>query len=384
MCPNSHRLSAFSGGVQEGAYIFQKKHMNVDYPSNVDDESITPTGVPQSPSFSTPTSMSAFICRLYFAEVCREVVDKMPSIFLDVQEIDYSAVLELDRKFNSLLENLPKFFLMDPGSIQESGEICKERPDIAWQRFRIHFSLHSRLCRLHRPYHLEGSTNPKYAYSHSVCIRSAQTVLELRRAMDEVDTEVGGLKPARSWWVMEHVFLAALVLATDFSFNPNAPDAEARKAKVMATYGILEKSKQESSALTERIQRNMQTLLSTLQKQRSEVPGSLRKASSRVGNDPYSIPSEAVSAGQPGEEMGNSSSSFDDEIRSQHQTLLENSSTSFANGTRGNELSSEAVIDPENFDKLWSEFLAISGDLDGPQWNSLLDNTDFEFQPDIL
>lgn len=101
-------------------------------------------------------------------------------------------------------------------------------------------------------------TNPRYACSHKACIGSAQKVLELRRSVDEIDSTVG-LKLARFWTVMHHVFIAALVLAMDVSFNPRAPDAEARKAKVLAAYQTLEKPQQESNCLMEGIQKNLQT-----------------------------------------------------------------------------------------------------------------------------
>ncbi|KAI9742548.1 MAG: hypothetical protein M1818_003688 [Claussenomyces sp. TS43310] len=234
---------------------------------NVDDEFITPTGVEHDFPSSPPTSLSAFIYRVKLAEVCREIVDTMPSILLESQGLEYDIILALDNKLQAYLKQLPVFFRLDPTSIQQSQEICKERPNIAWQRIGIHFSLHTRLCRLHRPYHLEGSTNPKYAHSHIIYMRSAQTVLDLRRSMDDLGTQVG-FKPAL---LDSHAarLSCGTILATDVSFNPNAPDAEARKAKVLAAHQTLKKSKEESSALMEGIQRNMQTLMSTLQKQRS-------------------------------------------------------------------------------------------------------------------
>ncbi|KAJ5684179.1 uncharacterized protein N7477_000524 [Penicillium maclennaniae] len=212
-------LLSFSGGPQEGAYTFQPKHMNVNLPSNTDDEYITSTEVKQDLPLSEPTNISAFFFRVKSSELCREVIDALPSILLDSQEPTYDTILQLDKRFHDLLDSVPTFFKLDPDSIRQSQAICKERPHITWQRIGLHFSIHTRLCRLHRPYHLEGVTTAKYAYSHSVCIRSAHKILELRRTMDEVDSEVG-LKPARFWTVMHHVFFAALILAMDVSFNP--------------------------------------------------------------------------------------------------------------------------------------------------------------------
>lgn len=348
-------LHAFSGGPQEGAYIHQPKHMNVDYPSNVDDEFITPTEVHSLP-LSTPTTMSAFIERVKLSEICREVVDAMPSILLESQP-EYHVILALDEKFQNYLDDLPVFLRLDRNSIRKSYAICSERPNIIWQRIGINFSVHTRICRLHMPYHLEGMTNQKYAYSHRICVQSAQTVLELRRLMDDAETAV---KPTRSWTVTQHSFLAALILATDVSFNPNSPDAEARKAKVLAAYRTLEKSKEESSGLVEVIQRNMQTLMSTLHRQHSQRT-----------NVSYAASEETVANGQ-------SSGNSRDPI-----TSMASIPVSADEWLQGYSLMSTEKVGDENVAQLWSDFLAAAPELGAPQWNSLLDNMDFCFDPSV-
>lgn len=352
------RLLAFSGGPQEGAYIFQPKHMNVNMPSNTDDEFITSTEVKQNLPLSVPTNISAFFFRVKTSELCREVIDALPSILLDSQEPEYDTILQLDKRFHDLIDSVPTFFKLDHESIEQSRAICKERPYIAWQRIGLHFSIHTRLCRLHRPYHLEGVTNPKYAYSHSVCIRSAHKILELRRAMDEVDSEVG-LKPARFWTVMHHVFFAALILAMDVSFNPQAPDAESRKAKVLAAYQTLEKSKQESMNLMEGIQINLQTLMSTLHRQRAQT-GPVPKDSS-----------EALPASEPATRLGGSQTVHAGE----DSGFVQPSSTVIGDSAVGFGLIND--IGEESWEHLWSEFVAVAPDLEAPQWNALLDDVDF-------
>ncbi|KAJ5773410.1 hypothetical protein N7457_008306 [Penicillium paradoxum] len=348
-------LSAFSGGPQEGAYDFQPKHMNVNFPSNIDDELMLATGFQQSFPLSVPTAISGSIQRVRMANLCREVVDAMPSVLLGSQEPDYAVILAIDKKFHKCLEEIPEFFKMDQESIEKSQEICEERPYITWQRINLHFSFHIRLSRLHRPYHLEGVTNPKYAYSHMICIRSAQTVLELRRAMDEMGPDAEWY-PARLWRVVQHVFLAALILATDVSFNPNAPDAEARKTKVLAAYKILEQSKQGSGSLVEGVQRNMQTLLSTLQRQSQDL------TETRGGPAaPRETGLNGTFTGGPDEPL----------VANQIGSRLD---------MQGGFTTSGALTDDmgeEGWQQLWSDFVAVAPDLDVPQWNSLLDDVDF-------
>lgn len=327
--------------------------MNVNLPSNTDDEFITSTGIQQDHPLSVPTSMSAFIMRVKGAALCREVIDTLPSILLDSTEPKYDTILALDAKFQDHLDKLPVYFKTDPASIEQSREICRQRPTIAWQRISIHFAIHTRLCRLHRPYHLEGITNTKYAYSHKVCIQSAQTVLELRRSMDEIGLEVG-LKAGRFLTVMHHVFFAALILAMDVSFNPSAPDAEDRKTKVMAAYQTLEKSKQESNYLMEGVQKNLQTLMSTLQRNDQTIHESHESGLTSTG-DSHS-----------------------------HSATVQPSSTTLMNGLvdSGGALIND--INEEGWEQLWSEFVAVAPELDAPQWSSLLEDVDFDPQPNIF
>lgn len=352
-------------------YFFQPKHMNVNYPSNVDDEFITPTEVMHDFPLTSPTPMTAFIHRVKLASLCREIVDTIPSTFLEPQELEYDVILGLDKKFQQFLQELPVFFRLDPDSIQRSQEICQARPYLAWQRINIHFSLHTRLCRLHRPYHLEGMTNGKYAYSHTMCIRSAQTILELWRSMDDAGARVG-MKPARIWTVIQHFFFAVLILATDVSSNPNAPDATARKAKVLAAYQTLENSKEESRALVESIQRNMQTVMSTLQKRRS--PTSSSRPNATAGT---------VSIGQ-NSEMFREPLMDDGESRADNmQPLIPPTPTAAGEELQSSNLISEAGTGAENWDQLWSDFIAIAPELEASQWTSLLDDMDFGFDPNV-
>lgn len=346
--------------------------MNVNLPSNTDDEFITSTGIQQEFPLPVPTSMSAFIMRVKFSSLCREVIDALPSVLLESTEPDYDTILELDAKFQTFLNDLPVYFKLDPASIEQSRDICKKRPTIAWQRTSLHFSVHMRLCRLHRPYHLEGITNSKYAYSHKVCIQSAQTVLELRRLMDEIGPEVG-LKAGRFLIVMHHVFFAALILAMDVSFNPRAPDAGNRKAKVLAAYQTLEKSKQESNYLMEGIQKNLQTLMSTLQKDRPQASQLTSQVASTAPNHPRTHDQST--------HEGNESALMYSGLS--HSASVPPLSGTTADGSLAGTIALSNDISEEGWEQLWSEFVAIAPGLDAPQWSLLLEDVDFNPQLDI-
>ena len=357
--PTKNRLSSFSGGPQEGAYNFQREHMKVNYPSNTNDGWITPSRILHQYPLSIPTSMSAFIQRIKGADLCREVIDRLPSILLQSQEPVYETILDLDMKFQNHLKELPVFFRLDAESIQQSQQICKDQPSIAWQRIGIHFSLYTRLGRLHRPYHLEGMTNQKYAYSRTMCVRCAQTVLELRRLMDGAGAQIG-LKPARFWTVMQHVFLATLVLATDVSLDPHGQDVEARKAKVLAAYRTLEKSEKESNHLMEGIQKNMQAVLSTLQKQRPQSSNDSQPIEvTNINSSSYAEPNETTTDEQEVRGLDDSPP-VSQNPHTGGRLFPVFKSTDLANAT-----------EEMDWDQLCSEFLAIAPELNAPQWNLL-------------
>ncbi|KAL4778545.1 hypothetical protein BJX76DRAFT_132329 [Aspergillus varians] len=341
-------LSSFSGGIQERAYSYHPKHMCVDYPANVDDNNLCATGIRDIQPPSVPTLTSYLIYRANLSRLCREVVDSMPPISQD-HEPCYDTILALDERFQEFFADLPLCYRLDPESIEQSRPLSVDRPYIEWQRTTAHISIHTRLCRLHRPYHLKGMTDPKYAYSRQVCVRSAQVVLDLRRSMDESHLPVG-LRPARFWVIVHHVSLAALTLATDVSFDVTAPDAEARRAKVLAAYETLEKSTEEPCEFREVIKKNLQTLMATLNKRQSSHDIS-------TSNQPQNIShrsSIAVGSEPP------------------HGLVQE--------GTSEQGLAGGSTPWDDDWERLWSEFLEVAPDLDFSQWDQLLDGDIRSFQ----
>jgi hypothetical protein len=197
--------------------------------------------------------------------------------------------------------------------------------------------------------------------------------------MDDAGAQAG-LKPSRFWTVMQHVFLTALILATDVSFNPNATDAEDRKAKVLAAYDILERSKKESSTLIDPVQKNMQILMSTLQKKSPQAPSATSKESTAAEQGVYIAPNETLSKGRGSGVLGGLSTAYGraDIVQSSIASRI----TPAGDGAYGNAVVNDAEIGEGNWDQLWFDFLAVAPELDAPQWNVLLDDIDFNnFEP---
>lgn len=240
--------------------------MAVNYPGNINDNDLTSSTkeCDLNAPLDTPTGMSVFVQRMKLADLCRETIDTLPSILLEREEANYSSILALDAKYQTYIDNLPVFFRLDASSIQKSEDICAARPMLRHQRIAANLGIHVRIYRLHLPYYLRGRTNQIYARSNAACITSAQTVLELRRRMDEDTRQSPGPRPARLWKVAQHVFSAALVLAADVALDPAGLDATAKREQVLQAYRTLEESMRESAALREGVQRNLQTLMTTL------------------------------------------------------------------------------------------------------------------------
>ncbi|KAG5926463.1 hypothetical protein E4U42_003284 [Claviceps africana] len=197
-----------SGGPNDGAYFFHPRHMNVRVPMNLEDEDLTPETMEKDVTLSVPTSMTAAIVRVKLSQL-------------------YSV---------NFLHELPVFFRLDAESVDKSRDVCRDMPFIALQRVSLNLAIYGRLCRLHRPFHLQDvkMSRHKYAYSHEACLADAQRLLDLRGMLEETG-HLNGLQPTKSWIVVQHVSVAALILATEVSFDPTAPDAAARKNRVLAT-----------------------------------------------------------------------------------------------------------------------------------------------------
>ncbi|KAJ5958930.1 uncharacterized protein N7479_006080 [Penicillium vulpinum] len=346
---SSDWLLAFSGGPQEGTYIFQKRHMVVQYPSNLDDNTITTTFDPDSVSYdlscSVPTTMSASIARIRLAEICEEAVNQLPFNGLESSNLDYDTVLGLDAQFQDYLRNLPWFFQLHPGRAHEFQFGLQEHPYISWQRLIIHFMTHTRLCWLHRRFHMESSLNGRYKYSRQVGISSARMVLELRRLMDDAGPPVN-INPCRLWSIMQHVFHAATLLASDYSLYPTSSDATTRQDEVLAACRTLE----QSSPDVDGIQRVVQKLRATLQECK------LKKIPSTTKNP--------ILLGSTARRLSRSISKDADDQMMEY-TADPSSALSNCEG-----------VSPPPLDLLWPGLVDAAPEMDLNLWTSLLDEID--------
>lgn len=220
--------------------------MNVRYPCNADDESMSLSAAIPNHPLSTPTIMSVFLQRIKLATICREIVDTLPPMVGDMSEPAYDVILSLDKQLHDMLHRLPDFFKIDYENVSEDQPAFAEKPYLLWQRISVHFSIHARLCRLHRSHHVQSLTNTIYSYSRVTSVHSAYRILQLGHMMDDLDGPAK-FRPERSWVILQHITMASLTLATDASLNPDSPGAIHMRDRVMAAYEILRRSNKDQT-----------------------------------------------------------------------------------------------------------------------------------------
>lgn len=218
--------------------------MEIFRPSNVEDTDI-PTGITYvteqsySSPISSPTSMSYFLHRIESATLVREIVDSLPPSYFaspgrEIYDDVYDNIMSLDRKYQQRIESLPPFFQLNVRDVASYQALLKERPYLEWQRYLINFVLHTQLARLHRPFLIRGSRKTRYEHSSLQCIRSAETVIEIRnQAMSDHST-------GSFTYVLQHFLTAAIILAMDVCFNPDRDQAPHRKQQVLRACRALE------------------------------------------------------------------------------------------------------------------------------------------------
>ncbi|KAJ4026431.1 hypothetical protein NW752_001374 [Fusarium irregulare] len=256
-------LTAFSGSSQEGVYTIMPKFMNVKKPDHADD--ITSGGMNllyRPPAFMI-TDTAFLLQRIRLAEICREIIDALPSMTEDTIEQDYNLIYTLSEKLQNYSHSLPDYLKLDP-SEAHNRDIWRQRPYVHWQRISLHLGLHARICRLNRPYQIESYAHKEFFYSRVTSLASAHKILELRRMMDDPETK-STFKAERYWAILQHVTTAAMTLAFDSSLNPDKSGAEISRQSAMKAYETLQQSRSDASSLIKGIEKNMRKVLSNLE-----------------------------------------------------------------------------------------------------------------------
>ncbi|KAI1318606.1 hypothetical protein F5Y16DRAFT_391754 [Xylariaceae sp. FL0255] len=210
-------LLGLVGGPLDGTYSIQLRHFNVRRPRNLNDNDLTQEDDTLTYPLNVPTQLSCFIQRIRLSEIIRASIDAREIV--DTEITDIAIVARLDRLFEQALSELPPF-------MQIGAKIPAGAPlHLAQQRDLILLCFHIRRARLHRPFLLHNTDEPRYEPSRRQCIVSARTVLFISTAMLEgksaSDQSQRFRHPSayRAGLLISGIFLACTILALHASLT---------------------------------------------------------------------------------------------------------------------------------------------------------------------
>lgn len=255
------------GGPSGGIYTVNPKHMQVNYPRYMaeSDPMIALYGA------WAETALLQMDMRIRLGEVCRQVVDALPLGSGGIDNLPYSRIAALDRLFEQFKLDIPSGL-----PTADTSPLNTIVQTLAFQRSVGAISLNSRRARLLRPL-LQASNLPKqFEVFRKRCLKSTETVIDLASMILSVavdspsstDSENSRMasrrSPYRSGLIINHLFMACTVLATDPALRENAgtggsthADAgtERRRAALANACRLLEKAGEKSGMAAAMVRR---------------------------------------------------------------------------------------------------------------------------------
>lgn len=304
--PNRRRLLSAMGGPSGRTYTVNPRHMQVKYPRYIADHD------PMMAWYGVwaETALLHMNMRIRLGEVCRQVVDALPLGSGDIDNLPYSKIAALDQLFEQLQLDIPAVV-----STAEMNSLDATAQTLALQRTIGTLSLNSRWARLLRPLLQAHNVPKKFEVFRKRCLNSTETVIDiasaiLSAAVDSPSSTDSGndrmttrRSPYRSGLVINHLFMACTVLATDPALRENAgtgdgthADAgtERRRAALANACRLLEKAGEKSGMAASMVRRLVGVLRKhrvhgvendgrILQTEDASMPGSLTKTDQSPG-----------------------------------------------------------------------------------------------------
>lgn len=216
--------------------------------------------------------------RIRLGEVCREVADALPIGSGGIETLPYSKVAALDGLYEQILIDIPSMF-SDKDEVNSENDILRR---IALQRSLGKLSLHARRARLLRPLLRANNLAPQFEVLRKTCLESTELVMDIASAVlsEAVDpsgpssssssllTRTTRRSPYRSGLVINHLFMACTVVATDPALRGGgtegspSPDAgtERRRAALANACRLLEKAGEKSVMAANMVQQLVSVL----------------------------------------------------------------------------------------------------------------------------
>ncbi|KFY53745.1 hypothetical protein V496_07388 [Pseudogymnoascus sp. VKM F-4515 (FW-2607)] len=218
-------LSRYAG-PQEGSYTVNPRHMAVNKPRNINDEDL----------FDGMDNI-----------LSREFTDQATRSSSNPELIGYAKVMEIDTRFDGFIKDIPSFFSLDGGTVDEIAKTDARRaPGIVIQRYILNSMVYAHRCKLHIPYLKRGSIDPAYARSREICLHAARMIIQTERQLEDEDLPFV-LTRLKFSGMLYCVAMAIIVLILDVCFNKSAADYEAKKIEVVDACSILDAAKRQSA-----------------------------------------------------------------------------------------------------------------------------------------
>lgn len=255
------------GGPSGRLYTVNPRHMQVNYPRYLAESD------PMTAMYGawSETALVHMNMRIGLSEICRQAVDVLPLGSGDIDSLPYSKIASLDRLFEQLQLDIPTMI-----STEDINSLDAIAQKLALQRSTGMLSLNARWARLLRPL-LQANNLPKqFEIFRKKCLDSTETVIViastmLSAAVDSPSSADSGnsrttsrRSPYRSGLIINHLFMACTVLATDPALRDNTGTGEGthsdvgterRRAALANACRLLEKAGEKSGMAAAMVRR---------------------------------------------------------------------------------------------------------------------------------
>lgn len=245
--------------------------MRVKLPRNCLDEDIGTKPFDYEIPSSEPSPMLYFLYRTRLAELCREIVDALPFPSLKLSHLRYEEVMALDHKLEVFLAELPVFFQIDPEpqSREKVAEFEIVHRHLPALRYFINAAAQSRRCKLHQPFLIRQSVDPRYAFSRKACLESARAVVIQSQQVFQTIEPSPRAKTLQSVGAALHfMHVSIIVLVMDLCFNKDKADQAEQRTEVKAAFKVLE----DITDISPLPGRFLSSLIGTLNKHKVQLP----------------------------------------------------------------------------------------------------------------
>lgn len=157
--------------------------MSVKKPRHLDDTDVE-NGEHDGRPLEEPTNVSYLLQRVRLAEIVCDLPDWKGNITPTPGTTTYCRVMEEDARLRKFLRDLPPFFKLDHNShVRTPATRSWHSPAISTQKYLLNMVLYARFCKLHIPFLARGTIEPGFAYSHDVCLESAQMIIRMENQL---------------------------------------------------------------------------------------------------------------------------------------------------------------------------------------------------------